>query len=353
MNLWMLWHKRETGRTEAATPAALWGRLRRLWRQPALATQVQTQDEQAQQDASVMEPAPPDAPEASNTPASALQIESIARQRGAELLADDEPDPHAVAAAATEIAQLAENLAELSTARNQFLSKVSHELRTPLTVAKGWISMLRYGTLLPEQERVVSVIDQQIDDLTRLVNDLLDLSRRETGALELKLETIDLVQLVAQVAEYQQEIVAALEVELRLRCEVPSALTFADRGRVAQVLNNMIGNAVRYVPHFANGWIEVRVTHHDDRFCVSVADNGIGIAAEHLPRIFEPFYQIDGMKHGKSGLGLALAQELIQAHGGSLTVESTPGLGTAFHICLQAIGAEETAPEASKGVSHG
>jgi signal transduction histidine kinase len=311
------------------------------------------QQDTKQQEAQPVEPQHPEVGRSDDTPASALQIESIARQRGAELLAENTPDPQAVAAVASEIAQLAEYLAELSTARSQFLSKVSHELRTPLTVAKGWISMLRYGELLPDQERVVGVIDQQIDDLTRLVNDLLDLSRRETGALNLKLELVDLVQLVEQVAEYQQEIVAALDIELRLRCTVKQALTSADRGRIAQVLNNMIGNAVRYVPHFGGGWIELRVAQHAGQVRVSVADNGIGIAAEHLPRIFEPFYQIDGVKHGKSGLGLALAQELIHAHGGSLTVESTLGLGTTFHICLNAAVVEPTSAQTHGEVGHG
>jgi len=269
--------------------------------------------------------------------ASVQHVESLARQRGDALRCTPQVSRDELVRTAGELAQLAEYLNQISASRNQFLSKVAHELRTPLTIAKGWISMLCYGELLPGQERIVSVIEQQIDDLTRLVNDLLDLSRHESGALELRLECIDLVSLVQQVAEHQRELTSLKGIQLIVVAQTPQAYACVDRGRVAQVLNNLITNACRYVPHYDHGRVELIVNCTETTVQVSVRDNGIGIAPDDLPRIFEPFYQIDGRRRGKSGLGLTVAHELIRAHGGSLTVESVPGKGSTFHIWLRRV----------------
>lgn len=239
-----------------------------------------------------------------------------------------------LAQTADELAQLAEYLVQVSVASSEFMSKVSHELRTPLTIAKGWMNMLRCGELLPQQQRVVTVIDQQLDELTRLVNDLLDLSRREAGGLQLRLESMDLVTLVEEIAEHQRELTSLQGIQLIVRTQAAEAYARVDRGRIAQVLNNLINNACRYVQHFGNGKIILTIIETPTAVQISVRDNGIGIEPEHLPRIFEPFYQIQRRNRGKSGLGLALAQELVQEHNGSLTVESTLGQGTVFHIWL-------------------
>jgi signal transduction histidine kinase len=266
---------------------------------------------------------------------SVRQIESMARTRGDILLHGSQLSSDELVKTANELAQLADYLAQITTARSQFLSKVAHELRTPLTVMKGWMSMLCYGDLLPGQDRIVKVIDNQINELTRLVNDLLDLSRREANTLTLRLEAVDLVALVEQVAEHQRELTSLRGIQLLLRPRVDVVYASIDRGRIAQVLNNLIDNACRYVPHYADGWVEVSVGCAETAAQISIRDNGIGIAPEHLPRVFEPFYQIDGRKRGKSGLGLAITHELVCAHGGSLTVESAPGEGTCFHIWLR------------------
>lgn len=236
---------------------------------------------------------------------------------------------------ADELSALAGYLADMSAARSQFLSKVAHELRTPLTVVKGWASMLRHGELLPAQERIVDVIDQQVDELARLVNDLLDLSRHETGTLELRLEPTDLASLVEQIVEYQRELTMLQGIQLLTYAYQPDVFALVDRGRLAQVINNLISNACRYVAHHGNGQIELIVTSTERVAQLSVCDNGTGIAPEHLARLFEPFYQIDGKRRGRCGLGLTIARELVCAHGGSITVESTLGQGTRFHIWLR------------------
>jgi signal transduction histidine kinase len=238
---------------------------------------------------------------------------------------------------ADELAQLAEYLNQVSSARSQFLSKVAHELRTPLTIAKGWIGMLRYGELLPQQERIVKVIDQQIEELTRLVNDLLDLSRRDAGTLELRLETVDVVALVRHVAEHQRELTSLHGIQLVIQARSEPIYVCVDRGRLAQVLHNLIANACRYVPHYSVGRIDLMAALNGTVVQLTVCDNGIGMAPEHVPQIFEPFYQIEGRERGKSGLGLAIANELVRAHGGSITVESTLGKGTSFHIWLRSV----------------
>jgi signal transduction histidine kinase len=273
------------------------------------------------------------------------QVESLARAPGDVLLSSPQLTCDELVQMADELAQLAGYLAQLSAARSQFLSKAAHELRTPLTIARGWMSMLRNGELRSEQERVVKVVEQQMDDLTCLVSDLLDLSRRDAGALELHLEPLDLVALIEQVAEHQRAVTAPQGVQILVRRGIAQAYACVDRGRIAQVLNNLIGNACRYVPRHGDGRIEMIVAASKTAVQLSVRDNGIGISPEHLPRIFEPFYQIAGRKRGKSGLGLAVAHELVCAHGGSLTVESALGEGTTFHIWLRRIAGPTDAHE--------
>jgi signal transduction histidine kinase len=267
--------------------------------------------------------------------ASIQQAQSLAGMRKDRLLQRSYLSRDELVQTANELSQLADYLAQVSRTRSQFLGKVAHELRTPLTIVKGWVSMLCYGDLLPEQERVIAVINEQIDDLTRLVNDLMDLSRREVGTLELDLETVELTTLVEQVAEHQRELVMLQGIQLAVHTPMQRVYTRVDRGRIAQVLSNLIHNACRYVPHHGDGRVELLVAVSETAVQISVRDNGAGIDPEQLPRIFEPFYQVEGRARGKSGLGLTIAQDLVQAHGGALTVESAIGQGSSFHIWLR------------------
>ena len=293
---------------------------------------------------------PPDEPvlpgEAEPPPNPLVAIAEAARERCEALNSEHTPSREALIQAADELARLAHYLSQINRERSEFLSKVSHELRTPLTIAKGWISMLRHGRLMPEQERVVAVVDQQVDELTRLVNDLLDLSRRETGELSLSFEVGDLGALAERVGEHQRDLTSQRGIALRVHTPDEPVYARIDRGRIAQVLNNMIANAFRYVPHFADGRIELAVDRFGGMARLSVRDNGVGIAAEHLPRIFEPFYQVRSEKRGKTGLGLAIAREIVKAHGGLITAESAPGEGATFRIWLRRTDAEGT-PAAS------
>lgn len=236
---------------------------------------------------------------------------------------------------AQELMQVANDLGQVTRTRSQFLGTVAHELRTPLTIAKGWLSILRYGKLHPDQERAITVVDAQIEELARLVNDILDVSQQEAGALALDLEVVDVVGLVQQIVEHQSELALLQGIQLTVQAHTANVYASVDRGRITQVLHNLINNACRYVPQDGTGTIELIIAVTDTTVQISVRDNGTGIAAEHLPHIFQPFYQIAGRTRGKSGLGLTLVHDLVRAHGGMLTVESSIGQGTTFHIWLQ------------------
>lgn len=260
------------------------------------------------------------------------QIEGLASGARAEppatLTSADE-----LAWAASELSQLASYLGQVYVAHRTMLGKIAHELRTPLTIMKGWVQMLSYGELLPGQERIIQVVDRQVDDLTRLVNDLLDCSQEPASAL--RLELVDLAQLVAQIAEHQRGLAATQGIELLV--QAPSVYAYIDRSRIAQVLNNLIDNACRSIPRERGGQVTLRVAGDASAAQISVCDNGVGMPAEALLGIFEPFYQVPGQQSGRRGLGLTICNELVRAHGGTLTVESAPGSGTSFHIWLRRI----------------
>jgi signal transduction histidine kinase len=236
-----------------------------------------------------------------------------------------------IGAIGTYLNQMAEDLQRLAQTRNEFLSKVSHELRTPLTIAKGFSSTLRTGPMLPAQERTIEIIDNQIDDLTRLVNDLLDLSRRETGCMELRTNEIECGALVAEAIEHQRQLVRGQKVVLEARYHVAQHVSIrGDRQRLHQVLGNLIGNASRY----AKRHIFVELDADETDAILRVRDDGPGIAPEDQVRIFEPFFQSRNGPRGRVGLGLTVAKELVMAHGGTIVVDSTPGNGTTFVIRL-------------------
>jgi len=270
------------------------------------------------------------------------QIQALSQSHRLALQQTSPTCPLELARMASELGQLADRLTEISTSRGEFLSKVSHELRTPLTIAKGWIAMLRGESVLPAQQRVIEVVDQQLDELARLANDLLDLSRREAGTLQLRLEVMELVTLTAEVVALQQELLARNKVDVRADLPADDVHILADRGRIIQVLNNLIANACRHVPQDGSGRVTVVVAPNPTAVCLSVADNGIGIAPEHLEHLFDPFYQVERGKSGKCGLGLTVVKELVQAHGGMITVDSALGHGTRFDVWLP-IGRREPA----------
>ncbi|MGC8837381.1 MAG: GAF domain-containing protein [Anaerolineae bacterium] len=227
---------------------------------------------------------------------------------------------------------------EADRAKSEFVSTVSHELRTPMTSIKGYTDLLLMGAvgeLNPQQHHFLEVIKSNADRLTGLINDLLDISRIETGRLRLDLQPM-------QVQEVVEEVVGSLRGRaeakgLRVRVDVPQGLpaVMADRDRITQVVLNLMDNAVRYTPE--GGEIAVRVELADEVLLVHVQDTGIGIAPEEQGRIFERFYRSEDARVQETegtGLGLAIVKSLVEMHGGRVWVESELGKGSTFSFTI-------------------
>jgi signal transduction histidine kinase len=238
-------------------------------------------------------------------------------------------------------------------AKTAFVADVSHELRTPLTVIKGTIETLQDGALddLEARGGFLASMAGETERLIRLVNDLLVLTRADAGALNLQLQPVDLGDLARARVEHLSSIAAQRNVHLRLvgampcarpsegrvQDVAPTAHVLADPDRIAQVLDNLLDNAIR---HSRPGdEVTVAVTPAGDEVTCSVADTGPGIPAKHLPFIFDRFYRADASRSrslGGSGLGLSIARALVAAHGGRITARSVEGQGTTVTFWLPA-----------------
>jgi signal transduction histidine kinase len=217
-----------------------------------------------------------------------------------------------------------------------FVADVSHELRTPLTSIKGTIETLREGAVndLEVRDRFLETVETETDRLIRLVNDLLVLSRADSAALNLRRKPTDMGRLVQALADRLAEQARALDLTIRVEIDLDVPLAWADADRIEQVLLNLMDNAIKYSR--PQGTITLRVsTSQDNRVLVQVQDKGIGIPAVELPRLGQRFYRADKARaRGGHGLGLAIAQSLIQAHGGELWLESEEGVGTTASFTL-------------------
>jgi len=227
---------------------------------------------------------------------------------------------------------------EENRARSEFVSNVSHELRTPMTAIKGYTDLLHAGSVGPindGQARFLGIIKSNADRLTALINDLLDITRVDTGRVRFEPRPMQLFDVVADVVN-----VLACQAEAKdqtLTYELVGGLPniLGDRDRLNQVLTNLVGNAIRYTPK--GGEIEVRAYPVDGAVRVDVRDRGIGIAPDDLGRIFERFYRADHplvRESGGSGLGLAIVKMFVDMHGGRVWVESEQGKGSTFTFVL-------------------
>src|SRR5581483_6787365 len=222
--------------------------------------------------------------------------------------------------------------------QQEFLAMVSHELKNPLTAMKT------FGQLLRDTEtyhrRAVEVILHQIDRLDRLIGDLLDVSRLEARRLRLSRERVDLVALVQRVVQEARAMTTRHQIEVA----APTApvVGWWDRHRLEQVLQNLLSNAIKYAPQ--GGRIGVTVVAAPAAAQVSVRDPGVGIPPEALPRLFSRFFRVEQAEASSVqglGLGLYISKALIEAHGGRIWVESTPGAGSTFFFRLPYAMAEE------------
>lgn len=230
--------------------------------------------------------------------------------------------------------RMAESLAEADLQRRNMMADIAHELRTPLTVVQGNLEALMDGVydLTPEN---VAAVHKQTMVLTRLVADLRDLALAEAGQLRLERKVFSLADVIAQVTEGLE--VQAREKEVTLKLELAAGLpkVQADEQRITQVLFNLMSNALRHTP--VGGTITINAELRDERVLVNVRDTGTGIPTEDLPHVFERFYRADRSRArstGGSGLGLTIAKQIVEAHGGQIWVQSWLGAGSTFAFSL-------------------
>ena len=222
--------------------------------------------------------------------------------------------------------------------KDAFVNMVSHELRTPLAVTREGIELLLDGIPGPvteRQTRVLTVAKQNLERLTRLINDLLDIAKLEAGRMELQQIRVDLGELLRQVVGSFESRAKDRGLSLTLRLPHSSSLpAYVDPDKTTQIFTNLIGNALKFTER---GGIELSVTEETADYCCTVADTGAGIAPEHLPAVFSKFRQFGSSNQTKepgTGLGLAITKELVELHRGTIRVDSRVGHGTRFTVTL-------------------
>ena len=221
--------------------------------------------------------------------------------------------------------------------KDEFLAVVSHELRTPLTAMLGWLRLMKMGAVdASAASRGFETVERNANILVRLVEDLLDVSRIISGKLELEIRPMKLSPVVRAAIDVIRPAADAKQIDLRARLEPDPGLVSGDPGRIQQVVWNLLANATKFTPH--GGRIDVSVERRDGNAVITVADTGIGIAPDLLPRVFERFRQADSSqsrKHSGLGLGLAIVRHVVEMHGGTVEAESQgEGMGTTFRVLL-------------------
>ena len=234
---------------------------------------------------------------------------------------------------------MAQQLAQLDRLKAEFISIASHELKTPINVILGYLQLVDegvYGTVSSKQREILKTIDAQTQALSRLVHQLLDISRFEAGGGKLDIRAANFEQFLQELEGTFR--VLSLQRGIDFRVERNGSLppeVFWDIDRINEVLGNLLSNAFKFTGR--GGTIELLADGVDDQVHLTVRDTGAGIPPQQLPRIFEKFYQADNQSsaaHEGTGLGLAIARQIVTAHHGTISVESSVGDGTSFHIVL-------------------
>ncbi len=226
---------------------------------------------------------------------------------------------------------------KLEKMRSEFVANVSHELRTPLTSIQGFVETLKEGAINdPEKAQYfLEIIEKQSNRLNNLIEELLQLSKIESQEIAMNLQSINLRDLIDKtISEFKKKI-EQKDHKIKINISPQLPLVKADPEQIEVVFRNLLDNAVKYTPD--GGEIYISALEKAENIYIEVADNGIGISAEHLPRIFERFYRANkdrSRKLGGTGLGLAIVKHIVQAHQGTIGVESKPGKGSKFFFTL-------------------
>jgi two-component system phosphate regulon sensor histidine kinase PhoR len=235
-------------------------------------------------------------------------------------------------------------LERLENIRRDFVANVSHELRTPLTSIQGYAETLLDSNLVGEARprEFVEIIRKHAERMAKLTADLLTLSRIELGRHEFRFAPTRAADLVHSAVQGVQQVSQSRQVDLVADPVPDELLVTADSDAIHQVLLNLLDNALKYTP--AGGWVSLSARAQRDGVEFCVADSGIGIEAQHLPRLFERFYRVDKARSrelGGTGLGLSIVKHIVRAHGGEVRVQSEPGKGSSFFFTVPAAAATE------------
>jgi len=232
--------------------------------------------------------------------------------------------------------QMTASLRRSDQLKSQFIADVSHELRTPLTVIRGAAETLQDGAVddFDVRDNFLNTITQEVDRLSRMVNDLLLLTRADNHALNIERKPLDLAALAQARVQRLSGLAQKRQVQLRISSS-RAAQVLGDENRLTQVFDNLIDNAIRHTPANSEVSVSVRV---DGAYAIAeVRDTGSGIPSQHLPHIFDRFYRAEPSRaraSGGAGLGLAIARSLVEAHGGTISAQSVEGQGTTLRFTL-------------------
>lgn len=237
-----------------------------------------------------------------------------------------------------ELGLLNKKLTAMYEVQKEFTSTVSHELRTPLASIKTAIDILRSGTpgkMTSDQKNILEKADRNVSRLKNLINDVLDLSKIESGMMDLSFEKHNINDVIEEVVDLQEAVARQKGLDLKKELDDTIPLLYFDRNRIIQVLNNLVNNAIKFT---SEGGVVVLSAHKKEQnhIVVSVKDTGIGIKAEDIPRVFEKFQQLGdpATREGGTGLGLSISREIITRHGGKIWAESNVGQGSHFYFIL-------------------
>ena len=227
---------------------------------------------------------------------------------------------------------------EISKAKSGFISSVSHELRTPLTSVKGFSSLLvdeKFGKLPEEAKNRLMKIDENVNKIMAIVNTLLDISRIESGKMEIKIAPFEIAKIIKDVIDFLAPQIQAKEIDLKL--DIPEKLNvYMDKNLIERVLINLVDNAIKFTPR--GGKIEVSCKKENNLATICVSDAGCGIKKDDLKKLFEEFFRAEvpaGSEAKGSGLGLSLVKRIIDTHKERIWVESEVGKGTSFYFTLR------------------
>lgn len=254
--------------------------------------------------------------------------------------------PHEVQELTRAFNSMLERVQASGRSQRDFVANVSHEMKTPLTSIQGFAQALLDGTADTDESRqkAAQVIFGESERMHRMVLDLLDLAKLDAGTADLKMSAVNMRVLLTSIQEKftPQSQRAEVKIDLQIPADLPPLI--ADGDRMAQVFTNLTDNALKFTPR--GGTVSLAARVEMDGMCITVTDTGAGIPEADLPYIFRRFYQVDparkgGETHG-AGLGLAIAHEIVAAHGGRITIRSREGAGTTMEVLLPLSPPEKT-----------